>query len=151
MFGWYSRQLLLVASLVIGATFGGGTVFAQEEEAAPLQMYFDVGNPAPGDSVHVGAMAIEGIAFDRASDEGAGIERIDIFLEDRDEAGTLIGHGMPGAPNPSADDPDLANTGWTAQVVLPRNMIGQHTMFFYALSGVTGEELVVAVPVRVMR
>jgi hypothetical protein len=29
-------------------------------------------------------------------------------------------------------------------------MIGSHTMFFYALSAVTGEELVVGVPVSIV-
>jgi hypothetical protein len=146
----FSKRWLLVASLVVGALSGVGNVSAQEDETPPSQMYFDVGNPAPGDTVHVGALAIEGIAFDRAADEAPGIERIDVFLGDRDEAGALIGHGTPGAPSPTADDPELANTGWTARVMLTKNMTGQHTMFFYALSGVTGEEMVVAIPVRVV-
>ncbi len=149
MFVSFSRQLLVAISLVVGATLGAGSVSAQEDENTS-KMYFDVGNPSPGDTIHVGALAIEGIAFDGASDESPGIERIDIFIEDRDAAGTLIGHGVPGAPSPTADDPDLANSGWTARVMLTSRMTGPHTMFFYALSAVTGEELVVAVPVRVV-
>jgi hypothetical protein len=113
-------------------------------------MFFDVGNPSAGDSIHVGRYMIEGIAFDRAADQSPGIERIDVFLDDRDAGGTIIGHGMLGAPSPVPDDPALAGSGWTAQVTLTSRMTGPHTLFFYAQSGVTGEELVVAIPVQVM-
>ena len=150
MFRSFLRQLPLVASLVVAATLAFGGIAAADEDA-PSQLFLDVGNPSPGDSIHVGRLHIEGIAFDRASDEGAGIDHIDVFLEDRDAGGMLIGHGVLGAPNPVADDPELAGSGWTAQVMLTNKMIGQHTLFFYALSAVTGEELVVGVPVRVMQ
>jgi hypothetical protein len=113
-------------------------------------MFLDVGNPSPGDSIHVGGFHIEGIAFDRAADEGAGIEHIDVFLDERDAGGVLIGHGVLGALSPVPDDPDLAGAAWTAQVMLTSKMTGQHTLFFYALSAVTGEELVIGVPVRIM-
>jgi hypothetical protein len=125
-------------------------VAAPDEQNATSLMFLDVGNPSPGDSIHVGSFHVEGIAFDRAADEGPGIEHIDVFLDDRDAGGTLIGRGVLGAPNPVPDDPDLAGAGWTAQVTLTSKMTGQHTLFFYALSAVTGEELVIGVPVRVM-
>jgi hypothetical protein len=149
MSGSLARQLVLVASVVASATIGAASVSAQEEENAASQMYFDVGNPSPGDTIHVGGLKIEGIAFDRTADESPGIERVDIFLEDRDQAGTLIGHAAVGVPTPAADDPELANSGWNAEVMLTRHMTGPHTMFFYAMSGVTGEEIIIAVPVQV--
>jgi hypothetical protein len=141
-------KLLLVVSVVLSTIFGTTTVSAQEEENAS-QMFLDVGNPTPGDTIHVGRIWIEGIAFDRAAEEGQGIERIDVFLGDRDQAGTLIGRAALGIETPAADDPRLANSGWTAEVSLTRRMTGAHTLFFYALSAVTGEELVVGVPVQV--
>jgi hypothetical protein len=148
-------RLLLVGSLVVAATLVIGGITAAM--AAPLeqdessQMFLDVGNPSPGDSIHVGRYMIEGIAFDRASDQSPGIDHIDVFLDDRDAGGVLIGRGVLGAPHPVPDDPELAGSGWTAQVMLTSKMTGQHTLFFYALSAVTGEELVVGVPVRVMQ
>jgi hypothetical protein len=152
------RLLPRVGSLVVGAMLGLGsmavlaqTAPAADELPALSQMYFDVGNPSAGDSIHVGRFMIEGIAFDRAADEGPGIERIDVFLNDRDTGGTLIGHGVLGAPNPVPDDPALAGSGWTAQVTLTSKMTGPNTLFFYALSGVTGEEMVVTIPVQVMQ
>jgi hypothetical protein len=144
------RLLVLIVSAVMIGAIGPSSASAQEDETPPSKMFFDVGNPASGDSVHVGGLKIEGIAFDGASEDGPGIERIDIFLDDRDSAGTLVGHGMAGAPSPTADDPALANTGWTGEIVLTRRMTGQHTLFFYALSAVTGEEMVVGVPVNVV-
>jgi len=126
------------------------TVAQADEEGGASKMFLDVGNPGSGDTIHVGAMVLQGIAFDRAAEEGAGIDHIDVFLDDRDAGGMLIGHAVMGAPSPVPDDPDLAGAGWSAQVTLTSKMTGPHTMFFYALSGVTGEEMVVGVPVRVM-
>ena len=119
-------------------------------ENLAAQMYLDVGNPSSADTVHVGRYTIEGIAFDRAADQGAGIERIDIFLDNRDTGGLLIGTGQMGAPNPVPSDPELSDAGWTAQVTIPRSMMGPHTLFVHALSAVTGGELVVGVPVTVV-
>jgi len=163
MFRSLLRQLPRVGLLIVGATLGlsgmpaqaktepaAGEKAALDEQAAPSRMYFDVGNPSMGDSIHVGGFLIEGIAFDRAADQGPGIERIEVFLDDRDTGGTLVGHGVLGAPNPVPDDPELAGSGWTARVMLTSKMTGPHTMFFYALSGVTGEEMVVTIPVHVM-
>jgi hypothetical protein len=151
MFRSLLRQLPRVGLLVVGATLGFGSMAAlAQSEPAPSRMYFDVGNPSTGDSVHVGGIMIEGIAFDRAAEQGPGIERIDVFLDDRDSGGTIVGHGVLGVPNPVPEEPELAGSGWTAQIMLTSRMTGPHTMFFYALSGVTGEELVVAIPVQVV-
>ena len=104
-------------------------------------MTFDVGNPSPGDTIHAGAMHIEGIAFDKEATEGTGIDRIEVFLDNRDEGGTIIGQGSFGSPS----TPEM----WIATVNLPNNLLGLHTLFFYALSSVTGEEAVMEVPVTV--
>ena len=119
-------------------------------ENLAAQMYLDVGNPSSADTVHVGHYMIEGIAFDRAADQGAGIERIDIFLDNRDTGGVLIGSGHTGASSLVPEDPQLADAGWTAQVTIPRSMMGSHTLFVHALSAVTGGELVVGVPVIIV-
>jgi len=120
-----------------------------EEKAA--QMYLEVSNPSAGDSVHVGRYMMEGIAFDRAAEQGAGIERVDIFLDDRDTGGVLIGSGQMGAASPVPDDPQLSDAGWRAQVTVPRNMVGGHTLFVYTMSAITGGELVVGIPIIVVR
>jgi hypothetical protein len=126
------------------------TAEAATPENLAAQMYLDVGNPASGDTVHVGRYMIEGIAFDRAAEQGAGIERIDIFLGNRDTGGVLIGTGHMGAPGPVPADPQLSDAGWNAQVTIPRAMMGPHTIFVYALSTITGGELVIGLPVTLV-
>jgi hypothetical protein len=127
-----------------------GEAAMAEEQPATSQLFLDVGNPSPGDTIHVGGLIIEGIAFDRAADESPGIDHIDVFIDDRDAGGMLIGHGTLGAPNPVPDDPALAGSGWNAEVMLSNRMTGPHTLFFYALSAATGEEIVVTIPVQVV-
>src|SRR5689334_17563959 len=48
--------------------------------------YIAVSNPAPGDNLTVGGLDMQGKAFDpsASSDQGTGIDRVQIFLEDRD-------------------------------------------------------------------
>lgn len=163
---WAERRKLVVSMwsaglVVLALSLGTVTAAAQtsDDDSDPNDgaagtptsaLYLDVGNPSPGDSVHIGRYVIHGIAFDRAAEVSPGIDHIDIFLDDRDSGGVVIGHGMLGAPDPQPDDPDLAGSGWVAQVDLSRRMLGPHTMFFYALSAVTGDELVVGVPVTVV-
>jgi hypothetical protein len=100
---------------------------------------FQVANPSPGDTIHVGGLVIQGIAADTAAQQGTGIDRIDIFLDNREEGGTLIGHGS------------FTGNGnrWTATVDLAKNQTGVHSLFFYAHSTVSGHETVVEVPVDV--
>jgi hypothetical protein len=134
---------------------------AQADEEAPsgdmpapnnlaAQMYLDIGNPSSGDTVHVGRYMIEGIAFDRAAEQGAGIERIEIFLDNRDTGGVLIGTGQMGSSVLVPEDPQLSDAGWNAQVTIPRTLTGAHTIFVHALSAITGGELVVGIPVVVV-
>ena len=101
---------------------------------------FEVGNPSPGNTIHAGAMHIEGMAVDTAATEGNGIDRIEVFLENRDEGGTIVGEGSFG----NESTPDM----WMALVNLPTSMQGLHTLFFYAHSA-NGEEAVVEVPVTI--
>ena len=145
------RRLPLVLALLLG--LWGGTALAQSDTDASdgPTLYLDVGNPSPGDAVHVGAFTVQGIAFDSASEDGPGIDHVDIFLDDRDAGGTLVGRAELGAAAMQPDVPSLAGAGWIARVVIPTKLTGPHSLFVYALSGVTGEEMTVAIPVQVVR
>src|SRR5690349_4497207 len=55
-----------------------------------------VGNPNPGDNISAGGYVINGEAFDRASQSGAGITSVDLFLGERDQGGMFLGSGVPG-------------------------------------------------------
>jgi hypothetical protein len=98
----------------------------------------EVGNPSPGDTIHVGGYSLEGTAFDRGAQTGNGIDRIDIFLDNRDDGGLLLGGAAFGQ-----------NNVWHATVTLPSNQTGLHSLVFYAHSASTGSETVVSVPVTI--
>jgi hypothetical protein len=122
------------------------------EAVAPQgsSIYLDVANPSPGGFVHAGAYAIQGIAFDSAADSGPGIDHVDIFVDNRDAGGVLVGHATLGAASAQPDDPNLGGAGWSAHVVIPNKLMGPHSLFVYALSDVTGEEMTVAIPIQVV-
>jgi hypothetical protein len=95
-----------------------------------------VSNPSPGDTIHVGGYTIEGMAFDKAAPSGTGIDRVEIFLDNRDSGGMFLTQAMPGADNM-----------WHAIAQLPTNQTGLHTLYFYVQSSVTGQEVIVTIPV----
>jgi hypothetical protein len=113
-------------------------VVTPEMPPSSTSVMLDVGNPAPGATIHVGGYVIEGMAFDREANEGTGIDRIDIFLDNRDTGGIMLGGAAFGTDNL-----------WHAMVNLPTNMTGLHTLFFFAHSTATGSETVVTIPVVV--
>lgn len=98
----------------------------------------NVGNPSPGDTVHVGGLNVSGSAWDKAATSGSGIDRIDVFLDDRDAGGMLLTQANFGTMN-----------NWTATLTLPSNQTGLHELVFYAHSSATGQQAVVSVPVTI--
>jgi hypothetical protein len=97
-----------------------------------------VGNPSEGAMIKVGAYSVQGDAFDRAAASGTGIDRIDIFLDDRDTGGMLLGQATMGP-----------GTFWQALVDLPTNQTGLHELWFYAHSSVNDTWTAVSVPVTI--
>jgi hypothetical protein len=111
--------------------------------------YVAVSNPVPGDSLAVGGLDMQGKAFDPSAtpDQGSGIDRVQIFLEDRDRGGLHLADAHLGVPNPAAaPGSQFAQAGWEAVVNLPN---GLHTLFIYARSSVTSKESSIQVPVHV--
>jgi hypothetical protein len=98
----------------------------------------DVGNPSPGSTIRAGAYTIEGLAFDDAAMQGTGIDKIDIFLDNRDTGGLFLGSAVPGS-----------NDMFHALVELPSNQKGLHALFFFVHSSVSGGETVVQVPISI--
>jgi len=102
---------------------------------------FDVANPSPGDTIKVGGYVIEGVAVDRSATSGTGIDRIDVFLDNRDTGGTIVGEATFSSSG--------SGTTWHATLNLPANQTGLHDLFFYVRSAVSGMEIVHSVPVTV--
>jgi hypothetical protein len=82
---------------------------------------------------------MEGQAFDRAAKSGSGVDRVSVFVDDRDAGGQHIGDATLGQPVPN---------GFSATVDLSK-LTGEHTLFVYARSAVTGKETVVNFPVTI--
>jgi hypothetical protein len=80
---------------------------------------------------------MEGVAFDRAANSGNGVDRVSVFVEDRDAGGQLVGDAVLGKPTA---------TGYTVTADLSKTG-GGHTLFVYAHSAVSGRETVVSFPV----
>jgi len=97
----------------------------------------DVGNPTPGTTVLRGALNVSGTAIDKATRSGPGVDRVDIFLDNRDIGGMALATAVP----------DGTGT-WQATVTLPNNQTGLHTLFFYAHS-TSGNTAVAQVPVTI--
>jgi hypothetical protein len=97
-----------------------------------------VGNPSPGATILSGAYNMSGRAFDKAATSGSGIDRIDIFLDSRDEGGLFLGTAAV-----------VDNNMWSATVTLPNNNLGLHNMTVYAHSSVTGAQQTEVVPITV--
>jgi hypothetical protein len=125
---------------VAATTPATATTTTTTTTVAPMSstITLDVSNPSPGDTIHAGGYAIDGVAFDKAAQSGSGIDRIDIFLGNRDDGGTMLTEVTPGAHNM-----------WHAVVSLPSNQTGLHELVFYAHSSATGQEAVVSTPVTI--
>lgn len=151
------RHLRLLGPLTLAATLTLTTpVMAQDASSINLE----IGNPSPGDTIHVGAFVIEGVAFDREAPDGTGIDHVQIFLDNRDTGGMLVGEANLGTDNVIRDNgedsvmmiaPAIqdADEVWTATLYLPSHQTGFHTLFFYAHSAITGAESIVTMPVTV--
>jgi hypothetical protein len=107
-------------------------------------------NPSPGDALPPGTVIVQGVAFDPSAPAAAvaGVDSVTVFLDDRDQGGTMLGTATLGQPNPlAAPGSQVATAGFTLNVLVP-NRKGQHTLVIYAHSSVTGIETALRVPVK---
>ena len=102
--------------------------------AAP---FLQLANPAAGDLLSNGDVIIQGRAYDPAATSGPGVDRVELFLDPREEGGAFLGEATPTG----------ASFTITAKVANTAN--GGHRLVAYARSSVTGLETSVAVPMFV--
>jgi hypothetical protein len=105
--------------------------------AAPV---LQLGNPNPGDLLTPGGYVIFGLAFDPSAADGAGVDRVDFFLDSRDSGGPRLATAVPGqnASSPRAFQVEVSISG---------RLNGAHMLVAYAHSSITGKETVLSVPV----
>jgi hypothetical protein len=107
-----------------------------------------VGNPNPGDVLVPGSnVVVQGIAYDTAATSGPGIDRVSVYLGDRDSGGLFWGDAALGLPNPQASSGPLASAGFSLRSPTIPAGSGSRTIFVYARSTVSNREGVASVPV----
>ena len=99
--------------------------------------FLQLANPGAGDLLPTGDIIITGSAYDSAATSGTGIDRVEVFLDPRDNGGLFIGSVEP-------TDKEFKITA-----AVPNSANGGHTLTVYARSSVTGHEAVQQVPLFV--
>jgi hypothetical protein len=103
-------------------------------ESSEETVSLSIANPVEGATLLPGAYSIDG--------QATGVDRVEVFLDNRDEGGLFLGNAVPG------DDSD--DSGMFHIVVdLPENQTGVHSLWFYAQSSTTGEWTAVEIPVTI--
>jgi hypothetical protein len=138
-------SLVFVALLGVGAT----PALAHPQPPGPT---LDVANPGPGALLTPGVMIIQGIAYDDNAEQGVGVDRVSVFLGDRDEGGQFLGDAILGLPNPQSvegGDPQFARAGWRLRTPALKGEGQGRDLCVYARSSVSGVEAVETIPVTI--
>jgi hypothetical protein len=108
----------------------------------------EVENPTPGDLIPVGGYVLGGFAFDPtvAGTQGSGTNSIQVFLDDPNQGGSVVGQVSAGSDTSSkgfglvsargaAFGDQFANSGFQLTVQIPSSAAGSpHALFVVALS-----------------
>src|SRR5205814_9796808 len=126
-----SPLMALVPSVVPSAPTPGAVVAAAPPPAvlaAATQpgpsLVLSIANPQPNDLLPRGRYVMQGQAFDRAAASGSGVDRVSVFLDDRDSGGQHLADGTLGQPTATA---------FTVTADFSR-LSGAHNLFVYARS-----------------
>jgi len=133
-------------------------------------IWLAIDNPTPGDILPQGGYAMQGFAFDPSlgvgSGAGAGIQRIQVFLDDPSGGGQIVGEAdiasAGSAQNGSAQNQlgvasdraasfgaQFATAGFRLVIQIPRGAMGQEHSLFFTAQSTSGRTATVAVPVGV--
>jgi hypothetical protein len=104
---------------------------------------FELSNPSSGDLLPIGGYVVSGIAYDPASTQGPGVDRIQFFLDPRENGGVFLGSTVPRP----ATAPGAAPTFSVTLFIPSTAPKGSHIFTAYARSSVIGAETVLSVPV----
>jgi hypothetical protein len=110
------------------------------DAASTHQLTLNVANPDPGATIPHGNYVIQGIAFDASATSGTGIERVQVFLDPREQAGLFLGQAALGGEGVGGV------FGFRLVASLPARG-GGHTLSIYARSSVSGREVAVFLPI----
>lgn len=114
---------------------------AGTDEGGPV---LQLANPATGDLLPLGGYVVSGTAYDPGSISGPGGDRVQFFLDPRENGGLFLGTAVPVAAAPG-EAPRFAT-----KIVIPNSASkGSHVFVASAHSSVLGKEVTVSVPVFV--
>jgi hypothetical protein len=116
-----------------------------------------------------GVMIMQGMAYDETAETGVGVDRVSIFLGDRDEdnGAVFLGDATLGLASPETvvkeecakgasllcpagaahGDPQFALAGWSVKTPALKSTGQQTALYVYARSSVSGVEAVEIIPV----
>jgi hypothetical protein len=120
------------------------TTAAQGMPSPAESIHLELSNPQPNATVLVGSTNVQGLAFDTAATAGTGIDRVTLFLGNRDEGGAHL------ADATLVDSTDAKHGLFTATFDVPSET-GGHDLFVYAHSSISGHDAVMSVPIVVAR
>src|SRR5690349_1805582 len=93
------------------------------------------GQSQRGRSAYCRSLMMEGVAFDPLATEGNGVDRVSVFLDDRDMGGQFLGDAKLGAPNfAPSETAQFANAGWVLTTPALAGRGDSHELFIYARS-----------------
>jgi hypothetical protein len=110
-------------------------------------IHLELSNPQPSDSVLVGGLVVQGLAFDEAARIGPGVDRVTFFLDNRDQGGQFLAETIPVDP---LVEPGVKHGFYSTTLSMP-DLVGGHNLFVYAHSSVSGLDTSLSVPITIKR
>jgi hypothetical protein len=141
-------RLLVSVSAATALAFGAWPALAQVGVGC-IQLVVD--NPHPGDPLSTGKYEVGGRATDASASSGSGIDRVQVFVDNRDLGGFQVGEADLNPPSTAAANvlQSQLEPRFNVLVDFPSDALGQHTLFVYARSTSSGREISVGVPVNI--
>ena len=113
----------------------------------PQGVVVTIDTPNPGAVISPDSnVLVTGVAYDTASTSGPGVDRVTVFLGDRDAGGIFWGEAMLGLPSPQLGG-NLTTAGFSRRSPSVPSGTGGRDIFVYARSSTTGREVAASVPV----
>ena len=140
----------LTAGIAVAALLVVSAIPVQAVGQGPT---LDVATPIEGSFMRRGKQMFMGVACDKTARKGSGVDRVQVFLGDRDKGGVFfvpggyLGTATLGLPTTGGPCTGVDGAGWKLKTKSLKK--GKWTVFVYARSSVTGVETVQQIHIRV--
>ncbi len=142
-----SLLLLGLVSISLASTASAQTATPSTCTVPPQGVVVTIDLPNPGAEMPPGGnVVVQGVAFDTAATDGPGVDRVSVFLGDRDAGGIFWGDAQLGLASPQLGA-TRATAGYSRRSPTIPTTRGGNTIFVYARSSLTGREAVASIPV----